>query len=125
MEKQHTLKILNSLANGVHPATGEAFASDSPYQHPDTVRALFEAIRSIDGAAATPEPQKKPTGTFLRWTSEEEQRLVAGVDAGKSTADLAQLHDRSRAAIEARLLKLGKIDVSALTVQLRYRPSGE
>lgn len=126
MEKQHALKILNSLANGVHPATGEVFAPDSPYQHPDTVRALFEAIRSIDGAtAAGPEPQKKPTATFVRWTADEEERLVAGFDAGKSTTDLAQLHNRSLAGIEARLLKLGKIDVSALTVQLRYRPSGD
>ena len=122
MEKQQALKILNSLANGVHPATGELFAADSPHQHPDAVRALFEAIRSIDGAAA-PAEQKKPSGTFIRWTPDEEERLIAGFDAGKSTAELAQLHDRSRAAIEARLLKLGKIDVSALTVQLRYKPS--
>jgi len=28
----------------------------------------------------------------------------------------------TRAAVEARLLKLGKIDVSGLTVQLRYLP---
>ena len=47
--------------------------------------------------------------------------VAAGFDAGRTTAELAKLHDRSRAAIEARLLKLGKIDVSALTVQLRYR----
>jgi hypothetical protein len=46
---------------------------------------------------------------------------LTGFDAGKTTAELAKLYDRSRAAIEARLLKLGKIDSSALTVQLRYR----
>jgi molybdopterin-guanine dinucleotide biosynthesis protein A len=122
MDKQHALKILNSLANGVHPVTGEIFAADSPYQHPDVVRALFQAVRSIDGTAATAE-QKKASSTFVRWTQEEEERLITGFDAGKSTAELAQLHDRSGAAIEARLLKLGKIDVSALTVQLRYEPS--
>lgn len=33
---------------------------------------------------------------------------------------MAQLYDRSPAAIEARLLKLGKIDAAALTVRLRY-----
>src|SRR5215204_2923798 len=112
MERQQALNILNALANGVHPATGEVFAANSPYQHPDTVRALFEAIRLMDGAAA-PAEQKKPTSTFIRWTQEEEKRLIAGFDAGKSSAELAQLHDRSRAAVEARLLKLGKIDVSA------------
>jgi hypothetical protein len=61
----------------------------------------------------------------VRWTPEEEERLAAGFDAGRTSAELAKLHNRSRAAIEARLLKLGKIDASALTVQLRYRPKPE
>ena len=123
MERQQALRILNSLANGVHPATGEVFAADSPYQHPDTVRALFEAVRSLDRAEGDGKRKGSdvPSSIFVRWTPEEEERLSAGFDAGKSSAELARLHNRSRAAIEARLLKLGKIDVSALTVQLRYR----
>ena len=128
MEREHVLKIVNALANGVHPATGEVFAADSPYQHPDTVRALFEAVRALD-IAAPPAAERRtselPSNTFVRWTSEEEARLAAGFDAGRSSTELAKLHNRSRAAIEARLLKLGKIDASALTVQLRYRPKRE
>src|SRR5687767_2221480 len=54
MEKEQTLRILNALANGVHPATGEKFAADSPYQHPDTVRALFEAMRAVDAGGPAP-----------------------------------------------------------------------
>jgi hypothetical protein len=128
MEREHALKILNALANGVHPATGEVFASDSPYQHPDPIRALFEAVRTLDanGARPAPTPERKtgdvPANTFVRWSLEEEVRLASGFDAGKNSAELAKLHNRSRAAIEARLLKMGKIDVSALTVQLRYMP---
>jgi hypothetical protein len=129
MEREHALKILNALANGVHPATGELFGADSPYQHPDTDRALVEAMRVMEaGATARPASERRsdlPANTFVRWTSEEEDRLAAGFDAGKSSAELARLHDRSRAAIEARLLKMGKIDVSALTVHLRYKPKSE
>ena len=66
-----------------------------------------------------------PANTFVRWSLEEEVRLAAAFDAGKTSAELAKLHNRSRAAIEARLLKMGKIDVSALTVQLRYPPKNE
>src|SRR5687767_11193056 len=127
MEKEQALKILNALANGVHPATGEVFAADSAYQHPDTVRALFEAVRAMEGRRAAPAgtAERKtgdiPANTFVRWTAEEEERLAAGFDAGRTSAELARLHNRSRAAVEARLLKLGKIDVSGLTVQLRYR----
>lgn len=131
MEREHALKILNALANGVHPATGEVFAADSPYQHPETVRALFEAMRTMEGGRAKATNSERapnsdvPANNFLRWSLEEELRLAAGFDAGKDTAELARLHNRSRAAIEARLLKMGKIDASALTVQLRYRPKAQ
>ena len=129
MEREQALKILNALANGVHPGTGEVFGADSPYQHPDTVRALFEAVQALGADEAQPAQRTAarknadmPANTFVRCTPDEEERLAAGFDAGKTTAELAQTHDRSRAAIEARLLKLGKIDASALTVQLRYKP---
>jgi hypothetical protein len=130
MDREQTLKILNALANGVHPATGEVFAADSAYQHPDTVRALFEAVKTMEGSRASPPPVERkasevPANTFVRWTAEEEERLAAAFDAGRTSAELAKLHNRTRAAIEARLLKMGKIDVSALTVQLRYLPKGD
>lgn len=127
MEKEQTLKVLNALANGVHPATGEKFAADGPYQHPDTVRALFAAMRAVEGGpAATPAPERRPalpqSGSGSRWSSEEEQRLVSAFDAGKSVDELARAHTRSRAAIEARLVRLGKMDASAVTTPLRYPP---
>ena len=127
MERNTALKIINALANGVHPATGEVFSADSSYQHPDTVRALFEAIRALEAPETTTNRNTAdmPANTFVRWTSEEEARLAAGFDSGRTSAELAKLHNRTRAAIEARLLKMGKIDVSALTVQLRYLPKGD
>jgi hypothetical protein len=130
MDREQALKIVNALANGVHPATGEVFAADSAYQHPDTVRALFEAVRAMEDSRAPAAPAERknadvPANTFVRWTPEEEERLAAAFDAGRTSAELAKLHNRSRAAIEARLLKLGKIDISALTVQLRYMPKRE
>jgi len=131
MEQEQAIRILNALANGVHPATGEVFSTDSPYQHPDTVRALFEAMRAMNSGSLEPSvtPERKavdaPANTFVRWTPEEEARLASGFDSGKTSSMLAKLHNRSRAAIEARLLKLGKIDVSALTVRLRYLPKSE
>lgn len=127
MEKEQTLRILNALANGVHPATGERFTEDGPYQHPDTVRALFEAIRIIEQArpASGERGQRAaaiPGNTGLRWTSEEEERLITAFDAGRTVDELARAHNRTRAGIEARLVKLGRLKESALTVQLRYPP---
>jgi hypothetical protein len=134
MEKEQALRILNALANGVHPATGEKFAADSPYQHPDTVRALFEAMRAVESrgaiaatpAAAPAAPSRKPalpqSGSGSRWSPEEEQRLAAAFDAGRTVDELARAHGRSRAGIEARLVRLGKMDASAVTTPLRYPP---
>ena len=133
MQKEQALRILNALANGVHPATGEKFAADSPYQHPDTVRALFEAMRAVEGGgttAATPaapaalerRPALPQSGSGSRWSPEEEQRLASAFDAGKSVDELARAHGRSRAGIEARLVRLGKMDASAVTTPLRYPP---
>ena len=134
MEKEQALRILNALANGVHPATGEKFAADSPYQHPDTVRALFEAMRAVEcnggvapsAANAAPAAGRKPappqSGSGSRWSPEEEQRLAAAFDAGRTVDELARAHCRSRAGIEARLVRLGKMDASAVTTPLRYPP---
>lgn len=128
MERLQTLTILNALANGIHPATGQQFPADSPYQHPDTVRALFTAVRALENTSTRAEPATSPkaraaavpTNIGSRWTPEEEQRLTAGFDAGKRVSELAAQHGHSIAAIEARLLKLGKIDASAVTASLRY-----
>jgi len=127
MEREQTLRILNALANGVHPATGEQFASDSPYQHPDTVRALYESIRAIQAPQAAPAARDPKSVSALSnrgnpWTPEEEERLASAFDAGKGVDEIVRSHNRSRAAIEARLVKLGRLDPSAVTVPLRYPP---
>ena len=127
MEKEYALRILQSLANGVHPGTGEQFPADSPYQHADIVRALFESIRTIQGAPAhaavqTQRSGSAPGNTGIRWTRDEEEQLASAFDAGKTVDEIVRRHNRSRAAIEARLVKLGKLDPSAVTVPLRYPP---
>ncbi|HEX4986323.1 MAG TPA: hypothetical protein VFV71_09695 [Burkholderiales bacterium] len=119
METQKTLQVLKTLADGIDPATGEPFAAGSAYQHPDTVRALFSAIRFLEGPAETPQRSApRPAGAPGRpapenagrpWSQEEDARLGGGFDAGKSIEDLATIHKRSRWAIEARLARLGKI----------------
>jgi hypothetical protein len=122
METQKTLQILRTLADGIDPATGEQFATGTAYQHPDTVRALFSAIRMLEGpapAASAPAPAK-PAGAPATgkpgqensgrpWSEEEDARLGSTYDSGKSIDELAGIHKRSKWAIEARLARLGKI----------------
>jgi len=122
MEKAAALKILQQLADGTDPHTGKAFGADSPYQHPDTVRALFVALRALD-APATAAPAGKqrtaapaenaPSNSGKPWSDDEDKALDAAFDAGKKILELATAHQRSRFAIEVRLAKLGKIEQPA------------
>jgi hypothetical protein len=52
MDHDRMLAILANLANGIDPASGTAFPADSPYQHPETVRALFLAMRRLEAAGS-------------------------------------------------------------------------
>lgn len=125
METQKTLAILRTLADGIDPATGEPFSAGSSYQHPDTVRALFSAIRMLespaspeqspaknpapakDAAAPAPKPGQENAGR--PWSQEEDLRLGTSYDSGKSIEELAAIHKRSKWAVESRLARLGKI----------------
>lgn len=122
METHMTLQILKTLADGIDPATGEQFAAGTAYQHPDTVRALFSAIRMLESpalAASGPAPAKQsgapatgksgPENSGRPWSEEEDARLGSTYDSGKSIDELAGIHKRSKLAIEARLARLGKI----------------
>ena len=118
MEKADALKIIQQLADGIDPQTGQAFRADSPYQHADTVRALFVALRALDAppapkqrAAATGE--NAPSNSGKPWSEDEDKALAAAFDAGGKIPELATQHQRSRFAIEARLAKLGRIEPPA------------
>ena len=118
MEKADALKIIQQLADGIDPQTGQAFRADSPYQHPDTVRALFVALRALDAPPA-PKPRAAATGenapsnSGKPWSEDEDKALAAAFDAGGKIPELATQHQRSRFAIEARLAKLGRIEPPA------------
>jgi hypothetical protein len=114
MEKADALKIIQQLASGIDPHSGEVFRADSPYQNPDTVRALFFALHALEGE---PAPKQRaavnapgaPQNAGKPWSDEEDRMLAAAFDSGKQIPELATAHGRSRFAIEARLAKLGKI----------------
>jgi hypothetical protein len=126
MERENAVKILQALADGIDPATGEAFPADSVYQRADTVRALYFAIHSmgnpVRAKASAPQDKEKgsPANAGRPWSQEEDLLLGQGFDAGKTIEMLAEEHKRSRWAVEARLVRLGKI--AAADSNLRYPP---
>lgn len=130
-ETQKMLAILNALSSGIDPVSGVPFPRDSAYQHPDVVRALFQALRAFESTIATaaPEPSAsdgkktpRPAAAGSPWSADEDARLAAAFDAGTDIRALARLHDRSRFAIETRLAKLGRVPAPA---GMRYPVRGE
>ncbi len=47
MDKSKAITIMEALANGTDPMTGEIFPPESPYQDVEVVRALFMATEAL------------------------------------------------------------------------------
>jgi hypothetical protein len=111
MDDTRAAAILRGLAAGIDHATGQPLAGFAALQSPDIVRALFVAAdaletrqRQVRRQAALPRNAGKP------WSEEEDQRLLAGFDAGQTLEVLVAAHERTRAGIEARLVKHGRLE---------------
>jgi hypothetical protein len=105
MEDLKAAEILKSLA------AGSAASDAAALQSPDVVRALFLAAESLETRART----ARRNGTLPRnagktWTQEEDDRLLTGFDGGATVDALAATHERTRAGIEARLVKHGRLE---------------
>jgi hypothetical protein len=111
MDETKAFTIVAALANGVNPLTGEVFAADSPYQAPDVIRALYSAVRALEAASRRrTRVQSTASGNAGKpWSDEEDRQLLSGFDSGRTLAELAQAHGRTRGGIQARLVRHGRL----------------
>lgn len=110
MTAKEAREIIESLADGRCPETGQKLPTDSVYGQADTVRALFIAARAIERVERIERrAQTLPEHAGRAWDVAEEQQLCEGFAGGKSVAELAQIHQRTRGAIQSRLEHLGRI----------------
>jgi hypothetical protein len=127
MDEIKALTIVSALANGVNPLTGEIFTSDSPYQSPDVVRALYVSVRALELSARRRlrARERLPGNAGKPWSEEEDNRLLSEFDRGSAVAQLAQAHQRTQAGIQARLEKHGRLHSStAATFYRRPHQAG-
>ena len=111
MDKSKAIIIIEALANGTDPLTGEVFPPDSPYQQVEVVRALFlasEALKKVKDKNAPPvkglENRGKP------WDEVEDEKLKDAFLEGKTIDELAITHQRTAGSIRSRLEKNRFID---------------
>jgi hypothetical protein len=108
MELQEARTIINTLAQGIHPVTGELMSPDSPYNEPSVIRALFAISRAVE-EREPPVRRQLPPNTGKPWSAEDDGRLDAAFASGADLKPLAQELGRTAYALEARLVKLGKL----------------
>lgn len=111
MNAKDAKEIVTLLSDGMDPQTGEIFADDSPYQQPDTIRALSVAVKGLDRLERYEARMSNlPQNAGTPWTDEEQQMLIEAFDKGGTVKELAALHERTSGAIHSRLVSLGKIE---------------
>ena len=116
MELQIARQIIDTLAQGIHPVTGEVMPDDSPYNAPPVIRALHTVARALEGAAPAPQDERRPqrpANAGKPWSAQEDAALETAFDAGIALKQVAQELGRTPFAVEQRLIRLGKIDAPA------------
>jgi len=109
MELDSARQIIDSLAQGIHPVTGEPMPDDSPYNAPPVIRALFAVSRALE--TVKPRPQRASAANAGKpWTEQDDSLLGTSFDQGASVPQLMKALGRTRASVEARLVKLGRIE---------------
>lgn len=119
-----TLGILRALARGIDPSTGESLPPDHLCQKPATIRALGSALSAVECAPEGLQSRRNPVGSKAgtAWEPADDEALALAYDRGEAITKLAHDFQRSRGAITARLVRLGKLE-PAPGMRLRGNPA--
>ena len=110
MSPKEAKEIIETLANGINPDTHAVLSEQSVFNSPQVIRALFVAVKALDGMNKKTEKQKAlPSNAGRPWSTEEDNELLKNFDEGTNVKDIAQLHGRTPGSIASRLVRLGKI----------------
>ena len=103
-------EIIEALANGINPETGEILPAQSNFNSPQVIRALFAATKALERAVKRAERNDTlPSNAGRSWSEIEDKELLASFDAGAPVKKIAAKHGRTLGAIVSRLVRLGRI----------------
>ena len=103
MDIMRAREIIQTLADGVDPATGELLPKESVYNSPQVIRALYTILE----ATASSEKAKSPRNAGKFWNDAEDDKLRDEFADKLAISQIAQEHGRTNHAIERRLEHLG------------------
>lgn len=116
MDRDQIIRHLRAWVDGFDPANGSALPLEHPAQRADTLRVLFAVIAHLTAdvtlghpsASARASPTARNAGR--PWSDGDDAALANAYDAGATIGAMATGLERTRGAITARLVKLGKIE---------------
>ncbi len=106
MDISQAREIIEALANGIDPSTGEVFSKNHSFNNPDVIRALFLAVEELKKAEKR-KSRKQPENAGKPWNDELDSELKSMFLAGKSKKEICEHFRRTSGAISARLMHLG------------------
>jgi hypothetical protein len=113
MELQAARQIIDTLAQGIHPVTGEVMPEDSPYNAPPVIRGPVRRVAGAGDQAARALGLRAPM-LAKPWAGRgRDEKLSQSYAAGRYAERLANELGRTPFAVEARLVKLGKLAADA------------
>lgn len=107
MDVFYAKKVLEALANGVNPSTGELLPKNDCCNQPDVIRALLLAVNVLDKKSQCDRPLPENAGK--PWEEKDDQRLSEMYDSGSSVKEMSKKFKRTSGAINSRLARLGKL----------------
>lgn len=105
MDINRAREIIEILADGVDPTTGEVLPAESVYNSPEVIRALFTVLDATAPAKMPTQPPRRNAGK--PWTDIEDMKLRDEFASRMKISDIAKEHGRTYTAIESRLDHLG------------------
>jgi hypothetical protein len=107
MDILYAKELLEMLADGVNPVTGEILSKGDSCNQPEIIRALHVAVAQLD--KANKREKRLPINAGKPWTKEDEETLCRMFDNRCSKKDICTYFKRTEGAIAARLVQLEKI----------------
>ena len=117
MELQIARQIIDTLAQGIHPVTGEVMPEDSPYNAPPVIRALFAMSQALGATASGTKAQRElPSNAGKPWHPQEDGKLESAFAAGIAIKQIAQSLHIALSTVKCHVRAiLGKFDAESRT----------
>lgn len=106
MDINRAKEIIEALAEGIDPTTGELLPEDHVCNKGEVVRAFYSVLETLD------KKRKKsmPANAGKAWTKEDEDLLKEMYLNGSSKSEICRTLKRTVTGAAARLVHLGVID---------------